>query len=202
MKNNFKNIKFIASGIVFLFVIVLIIYGTNSSSNFSQILSLSSSHPPTPFFSPVASTSATLNPSQQSLSGCTSINGLPDINCTPGVIDPRVTQNNIYQTICVSGYTKTVRPSVSYTNQLKLEQIQQYGYKDTNPSNYEEDHLISLEIGGNPTDPKNLWPEFGKSPNPKDSIENMCHTKVCSGQITLAEAQKEISTNWPTACQK
>ena len=26
-------------------------------------------------------------------------------------------------------------------------------------SDYQEDHLISLELGGNPTDPRNLWPE-------------------------------------------
>lgn len=130
------------------------------------------------------------------------INGvIPDSNCTPGAIDPRVTQNNIFQTICVQGYTKTVRPPVGYTDQLKLQQIQQYGYIDANSRNYEEDHLISLELGGNPTDPKNLWPEPGASPNPKDDIENRCHEKVCAAKITLAEAQKEISTNWTTACQ-
>jgi len=31
-------------------------------------------------------------------------------------------------------------------------------YVDKAPSHYEEDHLISLELGGNPRDPKNLWP--------------------------------------------
>src|SRR5664279_936918 len=44
---------------------------------------------------------------------------LPDSSCTPGAMDPKVTQDNIDQTICVSGYTKTVRPPVSYTNSLK-----------------------------------------------------------------------------------
>jgi hypothetical protein len=28
-----------------------------------------------------------------------------------------------------------------------------------NPKDYEEDHLISLELGGAPRDPKNLWPQ-------------------------------------------
>jgi hypothetical protein len=126
---------------------------------------------------------------------------LPDPLCTPGAIDERVTQNNISQTICVNGYTKTVRPPVSYTNQLKIRQIATYGYTDTKKIDYEEDHLISLELGGSPTDPKNLWPEPGASPNPKDKIENLCHEKVCSGQITLSDAQREIATNWQTACQ-
>ncbi len=126
---------------------------------------------------------------------------LPDPNCTPGAIDVNVTQENLFQTICVKGYTATVRPSVNYTNKLKRQQIIDYGYTDTNMRDYEEDHLISLELGGSPSDPKNLWPEPGASPNSKDKIENICHQKVCSGQISLNEAQKQISTNWPTACQ-
>jgi hypothetical protein len=130
------------------------------------------------------------------------INGvLPDSSCTPGTIDPKVTQSNINQTICLKGYTKTIRPPTSYTNQLKIQQITAYGYTDINLGDYEEDHLISLELGGASADPKNLWPEPGASPNPKDKTENLCHRKVCSGQITLAEAQREIATNWQTACQ-
>ena len=135
-------------------------------------------------------------PAERPAGSCKSVNGLPDRTCTPGVIDPRVTQANIQTTICKSGYTATVRPPTSYTNALKIQQIREYGYSDTNVKDYEEDHLISLEIGGNPTDPKNLWPEFPHSPNPKDKIENELHKKVCAGQMTLAEAQKEISTNW------
>ena|SRR5258708_4555937 len=130
------------------------------------------------------------------------INGvLPDTTCTPGTIDPHVTQTNIQQTICVSGYTKTVRPPASFTNNLKVQQIAAYGYADTTLHDYEEDHLISLELGGAPADPKNLWPEPGASPNPKDKIENECHKKVCDGTITLATAQQEIASNWQTACQ-
>jgi hypothetical protein len=141
-------------------------------------------------------------PTQTTNMGTCQIKGtLPDSACTPGAIDSKVTQANIFQTICVKGYTQTVRPPVSYTNKLKMQQINAYGYTDKNPRDYEEDHLISLELGGNPTDPKNLWPEPGASPNPKDKIENLCHEKVCSGQITLELAQKEIATNWTTACQ-
>jgi hypothetical protein len=130
------------------------------------------------------------------------INGvLPDTDCTPGVVDPKVTQDNLFQTICKKGYTKTVRPPVSYTNKLKGQQIKDYGYADKNLKDYEEDHLISLELGGSPTDPKNLWPEPHASPNPKDKIENLCNQKVCDGQISLTKAQIEIATNWTIACQ-
>ncbi len=55
-------------------------------------------------------------------------------------------------------------------------------------------------MGGSPSDPKNLWPELGGSPNPKDKIENLCHKLVCSGQLGLSEAQKEIATDWQKAC--
>jgi hypothetical protein len=121
---------------------------------------------------------------------------LPDKSCTPGSINPAVTQENIYQTICKSGYTKTVRPPVSYTNTLKKQQIEDYGYKDTDTGNYEEDHFISLELGGSPSDPKNLWPEPHPSFNKKDSVESYLHTQICTGKITLLQAQEEITGNW------
>jgi len=133
-----------------------------------------------------------------STSACVSIGGLPDRNCTPGAIDPRVTQDNIHQTICVSGYTTTVRPPTSYTTPLKVKQMTAYGWTGST-SDYEEDHLIPLEVGGNPTDPNNLWPEPYAEPNgarDKDRVENLLHSRVCSGQMTLADAQSLIATNW------
>jgi len=133
---------------------------------------------------------------------CQSINGLPDPICTPGVTDPRVTQDNLQTTICVSGYTKTIRPSTTYTNALKKRQISEYGYTDTNLADYEEDHLIPLELGGHPTDPKNLWPEPRSGPDAavkKDGVENALHNKVCAGLLPLAAAQATFSGNWELA---
>ena len=77
---------------------------------------------------------------------------------TPGVLNPAVTQQTIRSTICVSGWTRTVRPAVSYTNHLKEVGLGQYGLSGPVAA-YQEDHLVSLELGGNPTDPRNLWPE-------------------------------------------
>jgi hypothetical protein len=125
---------------------------------------------------------------------------LPDSTFTPGVVNPAVTQANINQTICVSGYTKAIRPSVTYTNKLKLTQMAEYGFTDSIRS-HEEDHLISLELGGAPSDPKNLWPEPHASPNAKDSVENVLHTALCAGRISLQDAQHRIATNWTTAAQ-
>ena len=58
------------------------------------------------------------------------------------------------------------------------------------PSDYQEDHLISLELGGHPTDPRNLWPEPYPRAAEVDQIENELNDKVCSGELTLAEAQQ------------
>ena len=120
---------------------------------------------------------------------------LPDPACTPGVTNPEVTQADISSTICASGWTATIRPPESYTEPLKLDQIAAYG-ETGSVSSYEEDHLISLELGGSPRDPRNLWPEPGPSPNPKDAVENAARRAVCDGQMSLASAQQEIASNW------
>lgn len=120
----------------------------------------------------------------------------PDPHCTPGATNPAVTPITIMQTICKSGWTSTIRPPTSYTNRLKQQQIAAYGYTDTDPQHYEEDHLISLELGGAPSDPRNLWPEPGASPNRKDKIENAAHDAVCSHRMSLADVQHQIATDW------
>ncbi|MFZ1992635.1 MAG: hypothetical protein WAU75_00890 [Solirubrobacteraceae bacterium] len=123
---------------------------------------------------------------------------LPDSGCTPGAIDPAVTQANIARTICRAGYSESVRPSESITEREKRASLEAYG--DTRPlSAYEYDHLVSLELGGAVNDARNLWPEPGASPNPKDSLENRLHRGVCDHQMTLAAAQRAIAENWVAA---
>ena len=109
---------------------------------------------------------------------------------TPGVPNPDVTQENIAETVCKHGWTSTVRPPTDYTNALKVEQMEAYHRVGT-LSDYQEDHLISLELGGHPTDPRNLWPEpIERAVEVDDSVENALNEKVCSGEITLLEAQR------------
>jgi hypothetical protein len=108
---------------------------------------------------------------------------------TPGVLNPDVTQANIRSTICRHGWTATIRPPTDYTNDLKRKQMRAYGEKGT-LSDYQEDHLISLELGGNPTDPRNLWPEPYPRASDVDKIENELNAEVCSGELTLAQAQQ------------
>ena len=107
---------------------------------------------------------------------------------TPGVLNPEVTAATIGATICVSGWTRTVRPPSSYTSDLKLRQMAEYGARGS-PHDYQEDHLISLELGGAPADPRNLWPQPRPWADRVDRTENELNDAVCSGTLSLAEAQ-------------
>ena len=122
---------------------------------------------------------------------------LPDPHCTPGGIDPAVTQANIQSTICVSGYTERVRPPESQTEAFKFDHAYPaYGISSSVES--ELDHLVPLELGGD-NDAANLWPEVGSLPNPKDAVEDALNSAVCDGRIGLARAQRSIAHNWETA---
>ncbi|HXH64210.1 MAG TPA: hypothetical protein VNH42_01740 [Mariprofundaceae bacterium] len=138
--------------------------------------------------------------------GCQSAHAgdLPDPATTPGAVDARVNQANIWQTICVHGYTARVRPPLSYTNRLKRRQMAD-AHLPGHIRDYEEDHLISLELGGSPSDPRNLWPEPYAGPwgaRTKDRLENRLHRLVCGGRIRLADAQQAISRDWIAAYRR
>ena len=131
---------------------------------------------------------------------------LPDPHCTPGAVDPQVTQADIGSTICSSGFTSTIRPPESVTEPEKAASAAAYGYSGSfHVAEY--DHLIPLELGGDPNDPANLWVEPPDNPNAtsfvntKDQLENRLNSLVCSGQLSLAAAQQAIASNWVIAYQ-
>jgi hypothetical protein len=123
---------------------------------------------------------------------------LPDPNCTPGAISPKVTEDTLATTICKTGYTKSIRPPASITAAEKQSNAASYGYSGP-LSGTEYDHLVPLELGGDPNDPRNLWVEPGASPNPKDGVESKLHQRVCEGRVPLAAAQEAIANDWTTA---
>jgi hypothetical protein len=131
---------------------------------------------------------------------------LPDPSCTPGASNPKVTSADQAQTICRGGYTSSIRPPANITDREKAANAKSYGYTGA-LHDAEYDHLISLEFGGDPNDPRNLWVEppspghkTGSGPNnPKDTVENQLHSLVCSGAVTLPDAQSAIATDWTTA---
>ncbi len=119
-----------------------------------------------------------------------------DSDCTPGALNPAVRQSTIKKTICKTGWTSRIRPPSSYTTPLKLKDMKAYGFGGKSASKFEFDHLISLELGGAPSDIRNLFPEPYTTAYKKDGLENSLNNDVCDGTITLRKAQRQI-VNWP-----
>lgn len=133
--------------------------------------------------------------------------GLPNPRLTPGALNPAVNSHDLYRTICHRGWTRTVRPPENYTERLKRRQIREYGYSNHRLSAYELDHLVSLELGGSPSSPKNLWPEphnaaGGWGSFAKDRLENKLNHLVCDHRLSLQSAQHMIATNWIRAYRR
>ena len=123
-------------------------------------------------------------------SGCLANQALPDPACSPGAV--LTTDTSI---ICVSGYTQTVR---DVPDSEKQQVFAEYGIDYSLHSNYEVDHIISLELGGS-NDISNLFPEsysIQYGARVKDTLENYLHQQVCRGKLSIAVAQQEIATNW------
>lgn len=123
-------------------------------------------------------------------SGCKANQILPDSKCTPGAIMSTSTT-----VICKVGYTSTVR---DVPLSVRKAVFKEYGISYSYSSLYEVDHLISLELGGS-NDISNLFPESYKitsGAKVKDQFENYLHKQICNGSMSIAEAQKQISTDW------
>lgn len=120
---------------------------------------------------------------------------LPDPRDNPGVLNLGVSPANIRATICTHGWTATVRPPTSVTNTLKAKLLPA-GHKLLD---YELDHLLSIEDGGSPSDPRNLWmmvyaDHYGA--RVKDVLETRVAHMVCKGQLTLDQARAALAPNW------
>lgn len=132
----------------------------------------------------------------------------PQASPAPGIgtVNPLVTQANIATTICVSGWTATVRPSTSFTGKIKVGLLNSAHIPMASSTDYELDHDISIEVGGAPADPHNLWLERWYIPvagggdvgaHSKDQVENYLKREVCAGRMKLTDAQAAIrGSNW------
>lgn len=119
---------------------------------------------------------------------------LPDPQLTPGVIASTDTK-----AICA---TKWGRDERHVTQKMKLEVCAEYHAQNCPKAQvWEIDHLVSRELGG-ADDIKNLWPQSAPSFHWKDRLENRMHVLVCSGELPLAQAQRDIARDWPAAYRK
>jgi hypothetical protein len=120
--------------------------------------------------------------------------------------DPRLTPGDVLTTskseICRPGYARSVR---NVPQSVKNQVYRLYGITSRKPGEYEVDHLISLQLGGS-NSVKNLWPQsYHTRPanaHVKDQLENKLHDLMCSGQISVQEAQQSIAKDWIAAYRK
>jgi hypothetical protein len=133
------------------------------------------------------------------LAACSTATGAP----TPVAdlrFNPAVTQDTIAETICVPGWTATVRPSTSYTQPIKRQLIAALpATADHDMADYELDHWVPLAVGGEPAARVNLvlqlWPEAHR----KDVVEARVHRRVCAGVLTLEQGRACFVIDW-TRC--
>lgn len=152
------------------------------------------------FAAALATTSAYVAPDGRTEAQLIAAHVLPD-PAHPGVINPNVTPETLKATVCVAGWTATVRPPTSYTDKLRA-QLTPPGHK---PGDGELDHRLSIEDGGSPSDPANLWwqayaDRYGA--RVKDRVETKIHRLLCRGDIQLDEARNALLGNWLTAYER
>lgn len=129
----------------------------------------------------------------------------PDPQLTPG----RVATTNT-RTVCTAGYAAAHR---HVTLKTKLGIYKAYGLAPSGrwltlgttrtwQSDFEVDHLVSLQLGGSNA-PENLWVQSYRTvtynATSKDALENRLHWLVCHGQLALVEAQRTIRVDWIAA---
>jgi len=123
----------------------------------------------------------------------------------PGAILESVTQANVDKTICVPGWTATVRPPTSYTQALKRTMLAGAGLPPADAIKYELDHFVPLAVGGHPRAEDNLWLQHWDgawNARVKDRLERRLQVMVCAGQIDLLTARTAIQHDWHAAYRK
>jgi hypothetical protein len=121
----------------------------------------------------------------------------PDPNHTPGVTIP-VTLKEVCQQQFLDE-EQTISP------QLARQVFREYGIRNPGAGHYEVDYLITPALGG-AEDVRNMWPQPYSTgiwnSHVKDALEDHLRQLVCSGEVSLADAQQELSKDWVAAYQK
>jgi hypothetical protein len=88
---------------------------------------------------------------------------------------------------------------------VRRQVLQDYSMEHVPADQYELDYLITPELGGL-TERSNLWPEpYGLrswNAHAKDALEARLPQLVCSGELDLQTAQRDIARNWIDAYKK
>jgi hypothetical protein len=112
------------------------------------------------------------------------------------LLNPAVTQETIWATICMPGWTKRVRPSSTSTRRIKAALIRALDIPQERMSEFELDHRIPLSLGGAPSEPANLELQPWDEAFEKDRKETCLARAVCSSGLALEEARRRIWVDW------
>jgi hypothetical protein len=126
----------------------------------------------------------------------TSLASNPNPRLTPGVALPLTEA-----AVCSTVPTKRSHAQLAI---IGKEIFEKYGIRDPEHGHYELDYLIDPDLGGS-DDARNLWPQpYSASWNAhvKDALEAHLRELVCTGKLTLAEAQHDIAADWIAAYKK
>jgi hypothetical protein len=122
---------------------------------------------------------------------------LPKHSLTPGA-----TRNVTISDVCSMAHEEVVR---EVSTSMRQRVLQEYGILNARAGEYEIDYLIAPGLGG-AEDIHNLWPQPYTSQKrnayAKDALEERLHQLVCSGDLDLATAQRDISADWIAAYKK
>jgi hypothetical protein len=124
-----------------------------------------------------------------------------DLSIPKNSLTPGETRNVTIGDVC-SGTSGEEAGTVPVS--LRQQVFREYGINDRHPNAYEVDYLITPELGGS-SSIRNLWPQPYSAvwnAHVKDELEDRLHGLVCTGQVDLATAQREISRDWISAYKK
>jgi hypothetical protein len=117
----------------------------------------------------------------------------PCIKTTYGCIalNPDVDEGTIGMTICVSGYTKSVRPATSYTDGVKRKLMREAGIDAERIGDYELDHIVPLALGGHSRKLSNLMlqPWEGERGAKAEDVLEVRQSLVCHNKLNVTDAQ-------------
>ncbi|WP_322106311.1 hypothetical protein [Paraburkholderia sp. J41] len=115
------------------------------------------------------------------------------------LLDARVTQQSVAQTICRPGYADTVAPPFDETMALKDRLLAARGIDADDGVGYALDRHVPIVLGGAPDATANfdLLPWGGHGGERRKSLLTVRLKRcVCAGRMSLAEAQAAITGNW------
>ena len=123
-----------------------------------------------------------------------------DVNAQDsGMLDERVTQQSVAETICRPGYADTVAPPFDELMARKDHMLAARGIDADDGVAFALDRRVPIVLGGSPDAPANLdllpWAgQQGERRKARAAV--MLKRCVCEGKLSLAQAQAAIVGNW------